>query len=84
MQQSPWNLFPMHLNFELAEVMLDSHMNAKQTEQIIRLFRKVLPDPDNSMTFTISNGTDLTKMWDAARSSRTSHVRLLNAYLEQY
>jgi hypothetical protein len=74
--EAPWNPFPTRLDFDLAEVMLDSHMNTKQIERTISLFRQVLPNPDNSTTFTISNGTDLTKMWDAARRTRTSGVRL--------
>lgn len=80
--QDPWRPFPTRLDFDLAEVMLDSHMNTEQMERTISLFRQVLPNPENSAIFTISNGSDLSNMWNAARSSRATGVcSIFNSYL---
>jgi hypothetical protein len=77
-QRTPWSPFPTRLDFELAELMLDAHMTGGQIDRNISLFRQVLPDPDNSDLFTLTNGSDLARIWEAARSSRATGVCILH------
>lgn len=67
----PWKPFRTRLDFELAELMLDSNMNAEQSGTLLSLIRKVLEQPGN---FTLSNTDDLEKVWDHARKTRATGV----------
>lgn len=73
----PWHPFPTRLDFELAEVILDSHMNRRQTEKVISIVRELMPNPDDSDLFTIKNTADLFKMWDLASRTRDIKVSLI-------
>ena len=58
----------MKLDFELAEVMLDAHMNAQQTEKLLALIHQVIQNPES---FTLANLKDLSNVWEFARKVRT-------------
>lgn len=67
----PWKPFRTRLDFEIAELMLDSHMNAQQSGALLSLIRKVIDQPIN---FTLSSTDDLEKVWDHARKTRAAGV----------
>jgi hypothetical protein len=76
-QEPPWRPFPTRIDFELAEVMLDSHMSASHIDRTISLFRQALPNPDDSDVFTLTDSSELARMWDIARASRGNGVSLI-------
>lgn len=76
-QEPPWRPFPTRIDFELAEVMLDSHMSARHIDRTISLFRQALPNPDDSDVFTFTNSSQLARMWDIARTSRGNGVSFI-------
>lgn len=76
-EQPPWCPFPTRMDFELAEVMLDSHMSAKHIDRMISLFRQALPSPDDSDVLTLTNSAELARMWDIARTSRGTGVSFI-------
>ncbi|KAF8900821.1 hypothetical protein CPB84DRAFT_1815310 [Gymnopilus junonius] len=63
----PWEPFHSRLDFEIAELMLESHLNAEQSTALLSLFRKVIKHPDD---FTLSNTHDLERIWTDARRTR--------------
>jgi hypothetical protein len=67
----PWRPFRTKLDFELAEVMLDAHMNGAQTERLLSLIHQAVLDPES---FTLANLKDLSHIWDMARETRTDKV----------
>lgn len=68
--KEPWRPFPTRLDFELAEVALDSHMNQRQIQQILSIVRQVIPgNADEYESFTIRNARDLANMWNKARDA---------------
>lgn len=73
-QNRPWRPFPTRLDFELAEVMLDGHLNSHQIERVISIVHQVTPTPDNSGRFTLKNASDLSHIWDYALQTRASGV----------
>ncbi|CAA7262545.1 unnamed protein product [Cyclocybe aegerita] len=62
----PWRPFHTQLDFELAELMLDTHMNATQTETLLSLIHQCIKCPDS---LTISNMKDLNRVWEQARKT---------------
>jgi hypothetical protein len=69
--ERPWRPFRTRLDFEIAEVMLDAHMNTPQTERMISLIHEAILHPDS---FTLANAGDLSAVWDVARETRTDKV----------
>jgi hypothetical protein len=67
----PWHPFRTKLDFEVAEVMLDAHMNRKQMERMLSLIHEAARHPE---TFTLVNLNDLSNIWDIARETRTDMV----------
>ncbi|KAF8884262.1 hypothetical protein CPB84DRAFT_1685948 [Gymnopilus junonius] len=63
----PWAPFRTRLNFEIAELMLESHLNTKQVDVLLSLFQKAINHPDD---FTLSRARDLEKIWAEARQTR--------------
>ncbi|KAF8910223.1 hypothetical protein CPB84DRAFT_1938167 [Gymnopilus junonius] len=63
----PWEPFHSRLDFEIAELMLESHLNAEQSTALLSLFRKVIKHPDD---FTLSNTHDLECIWTDAHRTR--------------
>lgn len=73
----PWNPFPTRADFELAEVMLDGHLNKQQIERILAIIWKAMKGPDSSDTtdrVTIQNSADLSNIWDHALKTRATGV----------
>ncbi|KAF8895008.1 hypothetical protein CPB84DRAFT_1816018 [Gymnopilus junonius] len=68
-QPEPWKPFRTHLDFKLAELMLDSNMNSQQSGTLLSLIRRVIEQPGN---FMLSNVDDLEKVWDHARKTRAT------------
>lgn len=85
----PWRPFASRIDFELAEVMLDAHMNGPQIEKVFDILRCITNSPrDDSGTnvdsqlsthlsesLTLQNGSDLAQIWDFARQTRAAGVR---------
>lgn len=77
----PWAPFPTRTDFELAEVMLDGHLNRQQINRILTVFRKANPTDSNNNSevsdnrLTIQNAADLTHIWDQALKTRATGVR---------
>ncbi|KDR67396.1 hypothetical protein GALMADRAFT_232065 [Galerina marginata CBS 339.88] len=69
---TPWRPFRTRSDFELAEVMLSSHMNRKQIETTIQLFNRVIGTGSTDSDFTLGNYSDLSVIWDHARRTRAS------------
>jgi len=72
--KQPWKPFRTRLDFEVAEVMLSAHMNKRQTETTIQLFNRVKGTDRNDSDFTLVNYSDLSLIWDHARTTRASGV----------
>lgn len=75
--RTPWSPFPTRIDFELAEVMLDSHMNANHIDRLISLFRQAIPNPNESEAFTLTSNSDLAQIWDIARTARATGVSFI-------
>ena len=67
----PWHPFPMRFDFELSELMLDAHMNEGQISTLLMLVNNIAPE---STSFTITNFTHLSKIWEFARGIHASQV----------
>jgi len=67
----PWHPFPTRFDFELSEVMLDAHMNEGQISTLLVLVNNIAPE---STSFTITNSTYLSKIWEFARGIHASQV----------
>ncbi|KAF8871312.1 hypothetical protein CPB84DRAFT_1903942 [Gymnopilus junonius] len=65
--QEPWKPFRTRLDFEIAELMLDSHLNVGQSSVLLSLIRKAIAQPAD---FTLSSTDELEKFWTAARETR--------------
>lgn len=68
----PWKPFRSRLDFELAELILDTHMNKAQTDTLISLIHHCVSEPDS---FTLKNESDLARIWENAsiRATKVSH-----------
>ncbi|KAJ3505987.1 hypothetical protein NLJ89_g7124 [Agrocybe chaxingu] len=69
LDKQPWRPFATRLDFEFAEVFLDSHMNQRQIDTLISLVRQSKAD---GSVFTLTGATDLTKIWDVAQKTHTT------------
>ncbi|EDQ99267.1 uncharacterized protein LACBIDRAFT_335192 [Laccaria bicolor S238N-H82] len=65
----PWRPFRSRLDFEIAELILNTHMNKSQTNQLLSLIHQCIQRPSE---FTLENSTDLECVWENARMARTS------------
>lgn len=70
----PWRPFATCLDFELAEIILDSHMNSAQIDQVISIIQRSIPDSVESKTFTLKNRAHLDTLWEHARKTRGTGV----------
>lgn len=71
----PWKPFRSRLDYEVAALIHETHMNNSQTKTLLELIHHCISDPGS---FTIDGATDLAKIWDAARGSRASGVSILH------
>ena len=67
----PWKPFRSCLDFEIAELMLDTHMNKSQTNRLLSLIHRCIKTPAE---FTLENSTELENVWENARMAHTSGV----------
>src|SRR6266700_413567 len=74
-EENPWRPFRTRTDFEIAELILDTHMNKDQTTNFLKLLHKIAADPK---CFTIADKTELDKTWEGARSY---HAFGVSAYL---
>jgi hypothetical protein len=68
----PWKPFRSRLDFELAELILDTHMNKAQTNALISIIHRCVLEPHS---FTLKNEGDLARIWENAstRATKVSH-----------
>ena len=77
----PWHPFPTWTDFELAEVMLDGHLNKEQIKRILSVFWTANPiNHENNSEIsdnrlTIQNAADLTHIWDHTIQTRITGIR---------
>lgn len=65
----PWKPFRSRLDFELAKLMLDTHMNKSQSTTLISLIHHCISDPQS---FTLSGYSDLANVWEQAATRATN------------
>jgi hypothetical protein len=70
-EENPWRPFRTRTDFEIAELILDTHMNKDQTTNFLKLLHKIAADPK---CFTIASKKDLDNTWEGARSYHASGV----------
>jgi hypothetical protein len=70
-EENPWRPFRTRIDFEIAELILDTHMNKNQTTDFLKLLHKIAADPK---CFTIANKKELDNTWEGARSYHASGV----------
>ncbi|KAF9565919.1 hypothetical protein CPC08DRAFT_629091 [Agrocybe pediades] len=69
--KAPWRPFRTREDFELAEIVLDTHMNARQTRNLFDLHSKIIPEDAKSRSrLTIEKPSELRRIWDIARQTR--------------
>jgi len=76
--ERPWRPFRTRLDFDAAEIMLDTHMNSQQTERMLAVIHEAILKPES---FTLSNFKDLSNIWDFARETRTDKVSTFLCFL---
>jgi hypothetical protein len=67
--QAPWHPFHSRLDFEIAELSLNAHLNKADTENLLSIIRRCIETPEQ---FTLSSHKDLSEYWDLARSMTDS------------
>jgi len=70
-RRPPWHPFTTRTDFELAELMLDAHLNENQCNTLLKIVNSVAPQ---SKELTISTTQHLSSTWDFARGLRASQV----------
>lgn len=65
----PWRPFTSRLDFEVAELVLETHLNKNQTNSLLSLIRRCINDP---ASFSLDNSKDLNAIWEAARAKTTT------------
>ncbi|PPQ84228.1 hypothetical protein CVT26_012893 [Gymnopilus dilepis] len=79
----PWKPFRTRLDFEIAELMLGSHMNGAQSTTLLTLIKKAIAQPAD---FTLSSTDELEKFWTAARQTQGpgfEHKTVTTKYKDQ-
>lgn len=65
----PWRPFTSRLDFEVAELILETHLNKNQTNSLLSLIRRCINDPTS---FSLDNSKDINALWEAARTKTTT------------
>lgn len=68
-QNEPWHPFNSRLDFELAELILETHLNKNQINSLLSLVKKCVENPSS---FTLENSKVLEATWDACKAKTTS------------
>ena len=63
LNEKPWMPFQTRLDFEIAELILDSALNKEQTNRLISLLNRCAGPAE---TFTVRSHSELVKYWDLA------------------
>ncbi|KAF8812136.1 hypothetical protein BYT27DRAFT_7221243 [Phlegmacium glaucopus] len=71
-EENPWRPFQTRTDFDIAELILDTHMNKDQTTDFLKILHKIAGDPT---CFTIANRKELNKMWEGARSYHAARFK---------
>lgn len=74
----PWKPFRTRLDFEIADLLLDTRMNKKQSSRLLSLIHRCIKDPQS---FTLSDSDDLDKVWSHARAIKSSGVSV-NGFIQ--
>lgn len=67
--QEPWRPFNSRLDFEVAELILETHLNRNQTNSLLSLIKRCTEDPSS---FSLKNSKEIDEMWDASRGKTTT------------
>ena len=59
-EENPWRPFRTCINFEIVELIFDTHMNGGQTTNFLKLLRKIAADPMMRRSFFHLRKTPLT------------------------
>ena len=70
-EKNPWRPFRTRIDFEIAELILATHMNKDQTTTFLELLHKIAANPK---CFTIENKNELDNTWEGARSYHATGV----------
>lgn len=66
---TPWHPFSSRLDFEIADLILDTHMNSKQTDGLLSLIQRCVENPQQ---FSLHNSEHISNIWKAAKTRTTS------------
>jgi hypothetical protein len=72
-EENPWRPFRTRTDFEIAELILATHMNKDQTTIFLKLLHKIAANPKS---FTIANKKELDDTWEGARSYHATGVSI--------
>lgn len=67
----PWSPFRTRLDFEVAELALNTHMNKGHINVLFALIRKCIKNPDD---LTLRTASEVEKVWTAARTCHGTGV----------
>lgn len=67
--REPWRPFSSRIEFDIADLILETHMNTRQTDGLITLIKQCIKEPH---AFTLNSSKDLQATWSAARLKLTS------------
>jgi len=73
----PWHPFTTRTDFELAELMLDAHLNENQSSTLLKIVNSIAP---RSKELTISTTQHLSSIWGFARGLQASQVCNYNLF----
>lgn len=68
---APWYPFNTRNDFELAELMVDAHLNNAQVKKLLSIIGKVAED---GSSFTLVDLKDLHARWEVARNTKANTV----------
>lgn len=69
----PWYPFNTRTDFELAELMVDAHLNNSQVKALLSIIGQV---SQNGSLFTLTDLKDLNERWEIARRSKANTVSI--------
>ncbi|KJA12782.1 hypothetical protein HYPSUDRAFT_50110, partial [Hypholoma sublateritium FD-334 SS-4] len=70
--ETPWHPFSSRLDFEIADLVLDTHMNSTQANGLISLIQRCIDNPGD---FSLISHDHILDIWKAARSKTSSFVQ---------
>jgi len=70
-RQPPWHPFTTRTDFELAELMLDTHLNENQSNIVLKIVNSIAPQPEKLTIVTMQH---FSSTWEFAQGLRASQV----------